>query len=132
MRSMVGHYLSLGFGLAAVVVSLLLGTGDQPWLAAYAGLLFAMVCEITCWIWRKLNPAPRRRRAGVRPPQVRAGIQKAKHVPLYAARVSDLGPAEAVRLRCECGRTEILTAQTLSATGVSPERKLTDLGRDMR
>jgi hypothetical protein len=132
MRSMVGHYASLGFGLTATVAILVVGNGSQPWLAAYAGLLIALVFEIGCWIWREANPPPRKRRAGVSPTQARGSTQQARHVPLYAALVSDLGPTEAVRVRCECGRAQILTADTLLATGVPRERKLTDLGRGMR
>ena len=132
MRTMIGHYLSLGFGLTAVVASLLVWNGGEPWLAAYTGLLIILVSEITCWIWREVNPAPRKRRASVRSTQVRGSTRQARDVPLYAALVSDLGPAEAVRVRCECGRTEVLTAEMLLATGVPRERKLTDLGRGMR
>lgn len=132
MRSTVCHYLSFGFGLTAALTSLVAWNGGEPWLAAYVGLLTVLVSEITCWIWREVNPAPRRRRASVSSTQVPGSTQQARHVPLYAALVSDLGRAEAVRVRCECGRTEILTAEMLLATGVPPERKLTDLGRGMR
>lgn len=132
MRAMVGHYFSLGFGLTAVVASLVVANGGEPWRAAYAGLSIILVSEITCWIWREVNPAPRKRRASVSSTQARGGTQQARHIPVYAASVSDLGPTEAVQVRCECGRTEVLTAEMLLATGVPGERKLTDLGRGMR
>lgn len=132
MRSIAVHYFSLGFGLTAVVAGLVVGNGDEPWLAAYAGILFVLASEITCWTWRKVNPAPGKRRSSVSPTQARGSTQQARHVPLYASQVSDLGPTEAVRVRCECGRTEVLTAEMLLATGVPAERKLTDLGRGMR
>ena len=134
MRSMVGHYFSFGFGLAAVVTSLVVGNGGQPWLAAYAGLLTVLVSEITCWLWRAFNPPPRKRRAGIRYAQVRRSVQQTQKFPppLYAARVSDLRSTEYVRVRCECGRVEVLTAEMLSRSGVSPKQKLTDLGRGMR
>jgi len=134
MRSMVGHYFSLGFGLTAVVASLAVGNGGEPWVAAYAGLLIALVSEITCWIWREVNPPPRKRPASVSATPVRGSTstQQARRVPLYAARVSDLGPTEAVQVRCECGRAEVLTAEMLLVSGVPAERKLTDLGRGMR
>ena len=132
MRSIVGHYFCFGFGLAAVVTSLAVGTGGQPWLAAYAGFLTVLVSEITYWIWRKVNPPPRKRRAGVGSAQVRRNTQQTRHVPLYAARVSDLRPTEYLRVRCECGRAEVLTSEMLLTSGVPPKRKLTDLGRGMR
>lgn len=139
MRSMVGHYFSLGFGLTAIGAGLLVGNGGQPWLAACAGVLTALVSEITCWIWREVNPPPRKRRAGVGSTQMRGGgqqtrgsTQRARHVPVHAALVSDLGPTEVVLVRCGCGRAEVLTVEKLLTTGVPPERKLTDLGREMR
>lgn len=132
MRSIVSHYFSLGFGLTAVVASLVVGDGGEPWLAAYAGLLIFFVSEITGWIWREVNPAPRKRRASVSSTQMGGRPQQARPVPLYAAQVSDLGPTEAVQVRCECGRTEVLTTEMLLAIGVRAERKLTDLGRGMR
>ena len=134
MRSMIAHCVSFGFGLAAVVTSLVVGNGGQPWLAAYAGLLTVLVFEITCWIWRAVNPPPRKRRTVVRFTQVRRSVQQTQKFPppLYAARVSDLRPTEYVRVRCECGRAEVLTSATLSRSGVSPKQKLTDLGRGMR
>ena len=89
MRSTVAHYFSFGFGLAAFVTSLVVGNGGQPWLAAYAGLLTALVSEITCWIWRAVNPPPRKRREGVRYAQARRSVEQKQKFPppLYAARV---------------------------------------------
>ena len=54
-RSTVGHCFSFGFGMAVALTSLWVGKGDQPWEAAYAGLFTALVSEITCWLWRKVN-----------------------------------------------------------------------------
>ena len=132
MRSMVSHYFSFGFGLVAVATSLVVGNGGQPLLAAYAGLLTSLVSEVTCWIWREVNPPPRKRRAGFGYAQVRRSTQQTRHVPLYGAHVSDLRPTEYVRVRCECGRAEVLTAEMLLTSGVPPKRKLTDLARGMR
>ena len=134
MRSMIAHCFAFGFGLAAIVTTLVVGQGDQPWLAAYAGLLTVLVSEITSWLWRAFNPPPRKRRADVRYTQARRSVQQTQKFPppLYAARVSDLRPTEYVRVRCECGRAEVLTEEMLSRTGVSPKQKLTDLGRGMR
>ena len=133
-RSTVGHYFSFGFGLAIAVTSLAVGTGGQLGLAAYAGLLAGLVSEITCWIWREVNPPPPKRRVTVGYAQVRRNTPQTRNLPppLYAARVSDLRPTEYVRVRCECGRAEVLTVQTLLTAGVPPKRKLSDLGRRMR
>jgi len=40
-------------------------------------------------------------------------------VPLYAARLEDLGPGDLVQLECVCGHSELLTAAMLSTAGVS-------------
>jgi len=130
MRASIGHFFSFGFGLAAAVTSLTVG--EPWWLAVCAGLLIALVCEISCWVWRKINPAPRKRRAGGNSAQVRPRPQQARPVPLYAARVCDLRPTEYVRVSCQCGRAEVLTAKILLTSGVPADRKLTDLGRGMR
>ena len=134
MRLIIVHSFAFGFGLAVIVTTLAVGNGGQPWLAAYAGLLTALVSEIASWLWRAFNRPPRKRRAGVRYAQARRSVQQTQKFPppLYAARVSDLRPTEYVRVRCECGRAEILTAAMLSRSGVSPKQKLTDLGRGMR
>jgi len=49
-------------------------------------------------------------------------------VPLYEARISDLGPADRVTIECACGqRFPILTAAMLGAAGLPPHFKLLDL-----
>jgi hypothetical protein len=53
-------------------------------------------------------------------------------VPLYAARVSDLGPGDFVQVECSCGHTELLTAAMLTTAGVAPDRKILNLGTRMR
>jgi hypothetical protein len=133
-RSTVGHCFSFGFGLAVALMSLVVGKGDQPSVAAYAGLFTALVSEITCWLWRELNPPPRKRRQDLGSAQVRRHAPQMRKIPppLYAARISDLGPTEYVRVRCECGRAEVLTAKILLTTGVAPKQKVSDLGRRMR
>jgi hypothetical protein len=106
-RSSVGHCFSFRFGAAVALTSLWVGKGDQPWGAAYAGLFAALVSEITCWLWREVNPPPRKRRANLGSGQGRRNEQQIRKVPpLHAARISDLGPTEYVRVRCGCGRAE--------------------------
>ena len=53
-------------------------------------------------------------------------------VPLYAARIADLGPNDFVHVECACGHTELLTARTLETAGVGSEQKVADLGKRMR
>jgi hypothetical protein len=45
-------------------------------------------------------------------------------VPLYAARVSDLGPRDLVQVECPCGHSELLTAQMLATAGVAAEHRM--------
>jgi hypothetical protein len=63
---------------------------------------------------------------------LRERLANTKMRPLYAARISDLGPRELVRVKCACGHTELLTAAMLATAGVVPERKVLDLGARMR
>jgi hypothetical protein len=53
-------------------------------------------------------------------------------VPLYAARVSDLGPGDFVQVECSCGHTELLTARMLATAGVAPDHKILDLSGRLR
>jgi len=54
-------------------------------------------------------------------------------VPLYAARIEDLGPGDFVKVDCaECGHTALLTPASLSLLGFSPRRKVLDLKDRMR
>ena len=53
-------------------------------------------------------------------------------VPLYAARVSDLGPGDFVQVDCPCGHTELLTRAMLATAGVASDQKVLDLGSRMR
>jgi hypothetical protein len=48
-------------------------------------------------------------------------------VPLYAARISDLGPDDRVVVECACGHLEHLTAAMLTTAGVGPDTKVLDL-----
>lgn len=53
-------------------------------------------------------------------------------VPLYAARVSDLGPGDLVQVECRCGHNELLTPATLATAGVAPDVKVLGLNSRMR
>ena len=53
-------------------------------------------------------------------------------VPLYAARVADLGPGDFVHVECGCGHTELLTATMLATAEVAPDHKVLDLERRLR
>jgi hypothetical protein len=49
-------------------------------------------------------------------------------VPLYAARIEDLGPGDFVKVDCAvCGHTTLLALAFLSRPGLSPRRKVLDL-----
>ena len=48
-------------------------------------------------------------------------------VPLYAARLEDLGLGNLVRLECACGRTAVFTPAMLRTAGVEPAEKVVDL-----
>ncbi|MGC2463232.1 MAG: hypothetical protein WA446_20030 [Steroidobacteraceae bacterium] len=53
-------------------------------------------------------------------------------VPLYSARLEDLGPGDLVELECVCGHSELLTAAMLSSAVVKPSDKLVDLTPRLR
>lgn len=53
-------------------------------------------------------------------------------VPLYAARIGDLGFDDAVQVECGCGHIELLTAAMLSTAGVGQDTKLLDLQRRLK
>jgi hypothetical protein len=53
-------------------------------------------------------------------------------VPVYAARVSDLGPSDIVQVECTCGHAERLTAAMLITAGVGPDCKVENLTSRMR
>jgi len=53
-------------------------------------------------------------------------------VPLYGARLEDLGPGDLVDLECVCGHSELLTAAMLSTAGVKPSDGLADLAPRLR
>jgi hypothetical protein len=63
-RSSIGHCFSFGFGLAVALTSLWVGNGDDLWAAACAGLFTALGSEITCSLWREVNPPPRKTTCG--------------------------------------------------------------------
>jgi len=48
-------------------------------------------------------------------------------VPLYAARLSDLGPDDFVQVEFGCGHVELLTAAMLATAGVGPDHKVLDI-----
>jgi hypothetical protein len=48
-------------------------------------------------------------------------------VPLYAARVADLGPDDRVKIECVCGHVAMLTPAMLGTAGVPSHVKLLDL-----
>ena len=51
-------------------------------------------------------------------------------VPLYAARIADLGAGDLVQIECTCGHVTLLTA--LATAGVAAEQKLLDLSVRLR
>ncbi len=54
-------------------------------------------------------------------------------VPLYAARVSDLGPGDFVHVECVCGHDLMITADTLTqGLRLGPDERITDLARRLR
>jgi hypothetical protein len=53
-------------------------------------------------------------------------------VPLYAARIADLGGGDLVQIECTCGHITLLTAPMLAAAGVAAEQKLIDLSARLR
>jgi hypothetical protein len=48
-------------------------------------------------------------------------------VPLYAARIADLGPDDISLVECGCGHTEELTAAMRATAGVFQHTKVLDL-----
>jgi hypothetical protein len=53
--------------------------------------------------------------------------------PLYAARVSDLGPTDVVKAEClECGHTQLLTGSMLETAGMKPFAPILDLEMRLR
>jgi hypothetical protein len=53
-------------------------------------------------------------------------------VPLYDARVSDLGPDDRVVVECGCGHLEHLTAAMLATAGLPPYTLVLDLKRQLK
>jgi hypothetical protein len=54
-------------------------------------------------------------------------------VPPYVAQISDLGPADRVKIVCACGQCfPLLTAAMLGAAGVPSHTKLLDLIRQLK
>jgi hypothetical protein len=53
-------------------------------------------------------------------------------VPLFAARIEDLGPDDAVKVECGCGHIEFLTAAMLATAGLPPYTKVLDLKRRLK
>jgi hypothetical protein len=54
-------------------------------------------------------------------------------VPLYAARIEDLGPRDFVKIDCAaCGHTALLTPAFLARLGLEPRRKVLDLNDRVR
>jgi hypothetical protein len=48
-------------------------------------------------------------------------------VPLYSARLVDLGPGDLAQFECACGHTMVLTPMMLKTAGVKPAEELLDL-----
>ena len=57
---------------------------------------------------------------------------RGKMVPLYTARIEDLGPGDLVKVECVCGHSELLTAQMLGTAGVKPFQNILDLQFKLR
>jgi hypothetical protein len=53
-------------------------------------------------------------------------------VPLYAARIADLGAGDLVQIECSCGHVALLTAPMLATAGVAADQKLVDLSARLR
>jgi hypothetical protein len=53
-------------------------------------------------------------------------------VPLYAARIADLGPGDLLVVECVCGHAERLTARMLATGGAGAEDKIADLAPRLR
>jgi hypothetical protein len=53
-------------------------------------------------------------------------------VPLYAARITDLGAGDLLQIECACGHVTLLTAQMLAAAGAAADQKLVDLSARLR
>jgi len=53
-------------------------------------------------------------------------------VPIYAARVSDLGPGDFVPIVCVCGHIQRLTAAMLITAGTARDCKVQDLASRTR
>ena len=53
-------------------------------------------------------------------------------VPLYAARIADLGPGDLLVVEGVCGHIERLTARMLATAGAGTEDKIADLAPRLR
>ena len=53
-------------------------------------------------------------------------------VPIYAARIEDLGLGDFVQIECACGHVMLLAPQMLATAGVSPDQKVLDLQSRVR
>lgn len=53
-------------------------------------------------------------------------------VPLYAARVSDVGPDDVLLVECGCSHREELMASLLRIAGVKPYTRVLDLERRLK
>jgi hypothetical protein len=53
-------------------------------------------------------------------------------VPLYAARIADLGAGDLVQIECACGHVTLLTAQMHVTAGAAADQKLVDLSARLR
>jgi hypothetical protein len=51
---------------------------------------------------------------------------------MYAAKIEDLGPDDAVKIECACGHIEYLTASMFATAGVPPCTKILDLKRRLK
>ncbi len=53
-------------------------------------------------------------------------------VPLYAAKIGDLGPDDLIRVECACGHLEHLSAAMMATAGVPDYTKVLDLQRRLK
>jgi hypothetical protein len=53
-------------------------------------------------------------------------------VPLYIARVEDLGSGDLVQIKCSCGHVMVLTPRNLARAGVQGNAKVLDLQSRLR
>lgn len=53
-------------------------------------------------------------------------------MPLYAARIEDLGPGDRVEIECRCGHALLVTSEMLMRAGAKPIDRVLDLPHRLR